>query len=468
MTDITNIESEPLQDQLAVIVASSPLEKTKAEQLKEMFVPYLDGMHKLEKKIAAIDKENPTKIDIAIARETRLAISKNRTAAEKKKDELKQSVLIEGRIIDSFFGVINNTSKSIELSLSNIEKAAEIKEAARKKQVATERTEQLSVYEIDLTGYDLGAMSDATFEQLLENTKAGHEKRVEDKRIEEELKVQREANERLHKERKEMLLPVWNFTTPIDDYSMLTVENFEAMLSSARQLKEQHEVKHQRIKEENERLKKEAEEKELQLQREREAAALALKEKNELQHKRYNALQPYLAFTSANPLTLYDITTEAFDAILFDAQALFNKDKQEREAKELQAKKRNTELRPYIIFIRDYGKMLNLPEDEYVKELADVVKGAEDHWEYERKEQIRKQNDADKLKQLQDDVARAELAKKKAERAPDKEKLRALANDITSYELPTVKSEEADKILTNVSSLLNKVAAYIHQNIELL
>lgn len=456
MTEITDIESEvagssntaladnqpaPIeQNPLAVIVASSPLEKTKAEQLKEMFVPYLDSMHKLEKKIAAIDKENPTKVDISIARETRLAISKNRTAAEKKKDELKQSVLIEGRIIDSFFGVINNTSKSIELSLSNIEKAAEIKEAARRKELAANRAEQLSVYEIDLTGYDLGAMTDVTFEQLLENTKAGHEKRLEDKRKEEENKIKKEALEQLGKQRKAALLDYWQFI-PVTDrpdefsLSLFSVEDFEIMLSAASEAKVSHEAEQQKIKEENERLKKQAEEKELQLKQEREAAALALKAKNELQHKRYNALQPYLAFTSANPLTLYDITTEAFDALLFDAKALFNKDKQEREAKELQVKREADE----------QAAKLKSAQDEAARAAAQQ-KAA--------------------LDKIKADEQATDLAKKKAERAPDKEKLSKLANDITNYELPSVNSAEADKILTNVSSLLAKVAAYIHQNIE--
>lgn len=451
ITDATPVE----QDQLAVVVASSPLEKTKAQQLKEIFMPYLDKMSEVEKKIKLINADNPGKEDIAIARQIRLALKDNRVAAEKMKDDKKASILIEGRLIDSLYGVINNTSKGLELQLQNIEKAAEIAEIKRKQALAIERSELLNIYEIDLTGYDLGAMSDATFAQLLENTKIGHEKRLEDKRIEEELRIQREANERLHKERKEMLLPVWNFTTPIDDYSMLTVENFEAMLSSARQLKEQHEAEQLRIKEENERLKKiqetkDARNKELrpyivfirdydkmlsmsdedyakeladiktgaeqqweyerkeQIRKQQEADA-----KQDLHIKRYNAIKPYAAFTNIDMTTLSDLTLDAFNAILFDAQAAFNKEKQEREAKELQAKKDKEEL-----------------------------------------ERITKEKEA------------AELAKKKAELAPDKEKLLVLASELDAYKLPVLVTAEATIIINSIRELLNKTSAYIRQKAE--
>jgi chemotaxis protein histidine kinase CheA len=89
----------------------------------------------------------------------------------------------------------------------------------------------------------------------------------------------------------------------------------------------------------------------------------------------------------------------------------------ERLQKEAELKeKRNTELRPYIVFIRDYDKLLNMSEVDYKKEFSDIKKGAEDHWEYERKEQIRKakEEEAEREKQRKE---RAEYeAKLKAER----------------------------------------------------
>ena len=93
----------------------------------------------------------------------------------------------------------------------------------------------------------------------------------------------------------------------------------------------------------------------------------------------------------------------------------------EKLRKEAELKdRRNNELRPYIQFIRDYNKILSLPEDQYKKEFLEIKRGAEDHWEFERKEQIRIQKEQEEMQ--------AELAKEKArsekERIDREEKLR--------------------------------------------
>lgn len=46
---------------------------------------------------------------------------------------------------------------------------------------------------------------------------------------------------------------------------------------------------------------------------------------------------------------------------------------------------RRTELVPYIIYIRDYDKMLNMDEEAYQKELAEIKIGAQQNLEYQYK-----------------------------------------------------------------------------------
>lgn len=58
------------------------------------------------------------------------------------------------------------------------------------------------------------------------------------------------------------------------------------------------------------------------------------------------------------------------------------------------------------------------------------------------------------------------LAERRAKRAPDKNKLNELAAKIATIHFPDVKSEEAENILKNVKILLDKVVAYIYQNME--
>lgn len=144
------------------------------------------------------------------------------------------------------------------------------------------------------------------------------------------------------------------------------------------------------------------------------------------------------------------------DAIWLENERL----KKEQEEKEKRNKKRNDELRPYVIFIRDYNKMLSMSEEEYIKELSDIKIGAEQHWEFERKErqkQIELQREKDKQIekerkekealqagiQAQKDAKEKELiekekAEKLAQLAPDKEKLTAWVKSFTINSAPIV------------------------------
>lgn len=152
--------------------------------------------------------------------------------------------------------------------------------------------------------------------------------------------------------------------------------------------------------------------------------------------------------------------------------------KAEAEAKKLRDEKRNNELRPYIVFIRDYNKMLLLPDNEYLNEFKDIKKGAELQWDADRKEQARKAKEqedakitADKLakekakleaelkaksdaeekarkeasdKAIADQKAKAE-AEKKAASAPDKEKIITAVSNCT-LEMPLCKSPHAEAV----------------------
>ena len=77
---------------------------------------------------------------------------------------------------------------------------------------------------------------------------------------------------------------------------------------------------------------------------------------------------------------------------------------QEEAEKKIILEKRTKELQPYIVFIRDYNGLISKSEKDYKKEFSDIKKGAEDHWEFERKEQLRKQKEEEQ----------AEIARKKA------------------------------------------------------
>lgn len=115
-----------------------------------------------------------------------------------------------------------------------------------------------------------------------------------------------------------------------------------------------------------------------------------------------------------------------------------NQVKLELQKKERNAK-RNTELRPFIIFIRDYSAMLEMDEDTYQKQFEEIKKGAEEHWEFERKEQIRKQ----KEQQALEEKARAEAEKAAKEKAALEAELKARQQAEAQQEAQRIAKEKA-------------------------
>lgn len=174
----------------------------------------------------------------------------------------------------------------------------------------------------------------------------------------------------------------------------------------------------------------------------------------------------------------------------------------EAKAKELEAErkikaKRNEELKPYIIFIRDYGKMLSLDEEAYQKELADIKRGAKEHYEFEAEQKVkadkeradllkqaeaerikrenieaelkRKKEADDKLKRdaelkLQAEKKAKALAERKAKLAPDREKLLAFGQALNNTPRPEIKSIEAIPIMAAINGMLVRLNGYIVEN----
>lgn len=115
---------------------------------------------------------------------------------------------------------------------------------------------------------------------------------------------------------------------------------------------EKQRIEAQRI--ENERLKAEAEEREKKIEEERKEAQ-----------------------------RLLDIEKAKAEKARIEAE---EKAKAEREKQIQLHSKRNEELRPYIVLIRDYSKLLNSSEEDYQKELSDIKRGEQERIEFEKEQ----------------------------------------------------------------------------------
>lgn len=167
-----------------------------------------------------------------------------------------------------------------------------------------------------------------------------------------------------------------------------------------------------------------------------------------------------------------------------------NRLKKEAKQKEVLINKRNDELKPYIVFIRDYNTLLNSNEADYSTEFEDIKKGAQLQWEHDRKEaeKIRIENEKieaerkQKEKKLQaekDELNRKiEAQKAKEEKAlkdsealkqaelnkGDEVKIEDLITDLkklkTAY---SFKSDKNKSKYLQVGGLLDKVIDYINK-----
>lgn len=250
--------------------------------------------------VVKMDIENPE--TAKIARELRLKIRDNRTKGiDVWHKTTKDFFLKGGQFVDAIKRVEIAVNQRMEENLESIEKYFENKEKERKAKLNEERLSILEPYsEFVPFGINFGEISEEEFTKILNGSKLQFEAKLEEERKVEEERLRNEKITKLHYERKEQLLPLWQF---LDDttinFGELSEELFASIKSVANAKKVDYEAEQERIRVENEKLaaekaeleakaKKEREEKaalEAELQAKKEAEAKALKEAAEKAEK---------------------------------------------------------------------------------------------------------------------------------------------------------------------------------------
>lgn len=199
-----------MDNTLEVVLKEKDIAKENAAQLIEAFgAPFteagkiIDGYQKI-----VVTSEDQTDL-MGQAREQRLALKKVRTGVETKRKELKENALRTGQTIDFVAKYIKDSIEPAERHLELQEKFAEIKQAERKAKVKLARIDWLMQYTDNLAPYDLDNIGDEAFNELIAELKSAHEARVaEEKRIEAARVAQEEATrkeqERVRAENEEL------------------------------------------------------------------------------------------------------------------------------------------------------------------------------------------------------------------------------------------------------------------------
>jgi hypothetical protein len=239
-----------MSNQLEVIVQQSGLEQTKAKYILEKFQDYFKLAHEWEAKAKTIKvTDESQKPEMAMARTGRLFLREKRIAIEKARKELKEQALREGKAIDGIANVLKALIVPIEEYLDKQEHFVENRQAEKE---AAEKAEA--------------------------------ERKAEEERIE------NERLDRLERERRETALEYKDFWTAEYAFRVMSETNFNSVITDLKERKAKHEAEQKRIREEKERLEKEAIEKEKKAEEERkkhEAALAAEKVKAEEEKRKH-------------------------------------------------------------------------------------------------------------------------------------------------------------------------------------
>lgn len=195
---------------LALQLKEANISESDSAILQKVFGPFFQEAEKWTVKANAIQVTSvDDKSMMKEARETRLALKEIRVNVEKARKELKEESLRKGKAIDGMANVIKFLIVPIEEHLEKQENFAKHLEEQKLQQLKAVREAELSQFGVDVTFYDLASMPEETFIKLLESsrltfqmTKDAAEK-VEQERIAKE-KAESEERERIRVENERL------------------------------------------------------------------------------------------------------------------------------------------------------------------------------------------------------------------------------------------------------------------------
>lgn len=188
------------------------IEKSKAEQIRTTFEPMAEMLGEFEEaynNIVAEAEQEITKEVTAKAKRLRIDIGRVRIETEKVRKEQKEEYLRAGKAIDGVSNILKWAVTDKENKLKEIENYYEIQEQKRIESLQKERAEKLSAYLEDAYERDLAKFADDEFEALLvmkkkeQEDRIAAEKKAEEERIAKE-KAEAEERERIKKENERL------------------------------------------------------------------------------------------------------------------------------------------------------------------------------------------------------------------------------------------------------------------------
>lgn len=428
-----------IPENLVKIVDEIGLEEESKKSITKSFAPFVAQLNEWTKKAKELVVTDASQTDLMKqARESRLMLKSIRVEANKVRKNLKEDSNRYGNAVQSVYNLIEQGIEPLESHLELQEKFIEIQRANQIATLQAQRSIELATYsEFVVYPHNLGELSEDDYTKLFNGAKLQYEAKLEREKKEQEAREQAEIQLQLDNSYRTELMPYWNFVSfevKNSNLGLLSQSQFEALLKDAIDKKAAYDKEQEKIRLENERLKKEQEQLQVRIGK---LTALGYN---------FNGTNFYYRKFSIDNPTIEGIKTLSdadFNILLIQSESEINKiiklenEEQKRVAAEQQ--KRDKE-----------AADLKAKNDALVKA------------ENDRKAKEAKAEADRKAKEAADAKAKAD-AEKKAAKAPDKEKLLWYADEIESLinTCPTTcKSEEAKAILIQTKELLTKTVAY--------
>lgn len=267
-------------NELAALVEQSGLEIETAKSLQKTFLPFYEKALEWNEKAKAIKVTEATQLtEMKQAREARLALKDVRVNVDKRRKELKEDSLKKGKAIDGVANLLKSLIEPTEEYLQQQEDFAKIAEEKRKRELKESREQLLQPFGITTDFYDLSNMPQEQFDVLYSNSKDAYEKRIAEEKKAEEERIAQEQRAILNRKREVEIAPYLQFTEgSTSELGHIEESAFQVMLTQLRQAKSDYDKEQQRIREENERLHKEALAAEAEARKQREEAERKLAE----------------------------------------------------------------------------------------------------------------------------------------------------------------------------------------------
>lgn len=324
------------------------LEENKAKEIAAQFKPMLEKMEELEAEYNEVIKLPIDDPETAVkAKEIRLKYVKVRTGTAEIHKQQKAFYLAGGRFVDGWKNAQLFASQGIEDRLKEIETHQERLEAERKEKVRAARWVKLEPY-METEPYGLAQMEEDVFNNLLAGAKAAHDQRIEAERKAEAERIERERLDKREQQRRVEIAPYLQFAKSAPEIRELSDTKYDELLTSLKKAKAEYDAEQEKIRQENERLRKDAEaERERQAAIEAKRKAQEEKDRKEREEKARKEREAYEA----------KLKKERDERAAIEAEMQARKDAEEKAKKEEAERQRQKELAP------DKDKLINLKAD---------------------------------------------------------------------------------------------------------